>query len=143
MAAASSTPAAVSISGMIPVPAGSAWDRASSRPGSLRLGHHHRGHCAGVVGDHGHVFRMPGGTPGIDPDDGPVPACEPASYVVARGRLGLRRDRVLKVKHDSVGPAGERLGEPVWPVPGHEQECPGGGDARDHRPLFRSVQAAV
>ena len=69
---------------------------------------------------------------------------QPLRDRVARRGLGRRRDRVLEVEHDRVGAAGQRLGEALGPVAGHEQvgarqachaqTASGGAQRRDARP---------
>ena len=61
----------------------------------------------------------------IDPDHAldPVPGALEQRHRHRPRLLLLRRDdRVLEVDRDHVGAGRERLGEPVGPGPGHEQE---------------------
>ena len=60
----------------------------------------------------------------------------------AGGVLGVGGDRVLQVEHDGVGPAGQRLAEPVRPVARDEQVGPGRSAAISDRPRRRAARGS-
>src|SRR5690606_6336022 len=95
--------------------------------GPLGLGDHQR---HGHVADRCDVVVMPRRARRVDPDHRAVARLQPLGDVLARGRLLLRRDRVLQVEHHGVRAAGGRFGEPIRAIARDEQQCASAGQHR-------------